>query len=111
VTFPFGVTVTLLTSTISGVDADGNDVFGSTPLTIEGCDFSPGTSTEILGSQDTVISQPTVWFPVGAAIPQAIDKVIVQGVTYDIDGGPNVTTNPWTGWTPGPFVKLKAVTG
>lgn len=110
-TFPFGPTVTLITrGDPTGIDADGNDVYTPTSATVTAQFFNPGTSSEILGNQDTVISQPELGLPPGTVVGP-IDAVTVGGVTYEVDGSPNSPTNPFTGWAPGVVVKLKQVTG
>lgn len=109
--FPGGVTVTLITRTISGQNAQGNDVFTTTSTSIPNCAFDPGTSIEILNGRDTVITQPTVYLPSEAQSVFPIDAVTVNGTTYEVDASPNYNVNPFTGWQPGIVVKLKQVTG
>lgn len=106
----FGETVTLLARSRNGVDADGNDIFTSASTTVAGCAFDPGGSVEAVQGRDAVITTPTVYLPPGTA-PKSIDAVTVRGVTYEVDGSPNALTSPFTGWSPGVVVKLKAVTG
>lgn len=105
-----GETVTLLTRSKSGVDADGNDVYTSASTTVAGCAFDPGGSLEVVQGRDTVTTTPTVYLPPGTAA-HSVDAVTVRGVTYEVDGSPNSPTSPFTGWAPGVVVKLKAVTG
>jgi hypothetical protein len=105
-----GITVTLLTRAVTGRDADGNDVYGSTALAVAGCAFDPGGSVELVQGQDLVTTQPKVYLPAGTVVG-ALSAVIVAGVTYEVEGSPNSYTSPFTGWSPGIEVKLKAVTG
>ncbi len=110
-TFDFGETVTLITRTVTGQDARGRDVYTDTTTTIAGCAFAPAGSIERVQGQDMVTTTPTVYLPDGTAAPNASAKVQVRGRTYDIDGEPQVFVNPFTGSTPGPVLRLKAVTG
>lgn len=113
-TYPFGFTCTFITRTLTGQDADGNDVYTDVPVPVPGCVFAPGGSTETLGNQDTVTDQPTVYAPTGTAV-DAVSAVTIPGFgTYEVDGSPNFwPANPMTGWQPpnSVVVKLKQVTG
>lgn len=78
---------------------------------ITGCGFDPGTSVESLEvARDTVNTQPTVYAPSGADVT-ALDRVIVRGREWQVDGDPAEYVNPFTGWAAGLVIKLKAVTG
>lgn len=113
-TATFGFTCTFITRTITGTDADGNDVYGNTSVLVPGCMFAPGVTSEILGSQDTVIDQPTVYAPTGTPV-NSLSAVTVPGYgTFEVDGSPDQwPPHPRTGWQPSNsvVVKLKAVTG
>lgn len=108
--FPFGESATLSVRVVTGRDSDGNDVYGSSDTVVDLCGFDPGLSSEIVGGQDTVTTQPTLYMPPGS-VAGHVDTVTVRGVTYDVDGEPTVWRSPFTGWTPGVVVKLKSVTG
>lgn len=110
-TYPFGPTVTLLTrGAATGTDQDGNDVFTPTPTPVQAQYFRPGSTTEILGSQDTVTVQPEVGFYPGTVLTP-FDHVLIGGVVYDVDGAPQPVVNPFTGTNFGTVVKLRSVTG
>jgi hypothetical protein len=111
VLFPGGTGVTLIARTVSGKDALGNDVFTPVQTSILRCGFDPGHSVEDVQGRDMVTVQPRLLLPPDAALPAAIDAVIVNGVTYEVDGSPNSMTNPLTGWHAGTVVNLKEVTG
>lgn len=110
-TFAFGEGVTLITRTLTGRDDLGNDVYTQTEVTLPRCGFDPGHSVEDVQGRDMVTVQPRLLLPAGASIPAPIDAVLVNGVTYEVDGTPNLVRNPFTGWTAGTVVNLKAVTG
>lgn len=107
--FPFGDLITLVTRTPTGRDGDGNTTYSTVTTTLRGA-FAPVGSVETVQGQDVVVTQPTVYLPAGTDVT-AVDRVIVNAVTYDVDGTPAAYTNPFTGWQPGVVVKLKAVTG
>lgn len=108
-TFPFAIPVTVLKSTVTGIDQYGVDVKTWTPRATSGA-FDPGGSVELVQGQDMVTTSPTVFLPPNDPIT-AYDRVTVAGLTYEVDGGPNSYLNPFTGWNPGTVVKLKQVTG
>jgi hypothetical protein len=113
--FPHGEAVTRQRAT-PVVDPYSGEATGkswTTPdlLAIEGCGFNPGASNE--PNQDArtaIVSQPTVYAPAGADI-LAGDRLVVRGVTYEVDGHPADWRSPLTGWTPGLTVTLKSVEG
>lgn len=109
--FGFGETATFVTRTATSRDADGNDVYTDVPVDITGCGFDPGGSFETLQSGDQVTTTPTLYAPQGALVPAAVDRVIIRGETYEVDGTPRDYRNPFTGWHPGPVVQLKRVEG
>lgn len=112
--FGFGPQITLVTRTVTGQDADGNDVYGETTTTVQGV-FAPGGSAEYppgTGSSggDQVISQPTVYLPLGTSLA-AVDAVEVGGVRYEVDGDPLVWASPSGSKLGGVQVPLRKVTG
>lgn len=111
----YTITVTfLIKGTPTGVDADGNDEYTPTPLVVPGCVYAPGGSTETLGNQDTVVTQPTLYVPAGTVLG-VIDQAVIPGVgTFDVDGDPqDWPAHPVTGWQPSNsvVVRLKGTTG
>lgn len=108
--FAAGITVTLVSRTVNGTDADGNDVWAETTTDIKRCAFDPGASSEVLQGRDTVITQPTLYLPRAVAVTPT-DQFVVNGRRYDVDGSVDPYTNPFTGWSPGTVVRLMEVTG
>jgi hypothetical protein len=113
--FPYGETVTRLRAT-AVVDEYSGEATGTswdTPdeLDIPGCAFDPGTSTEPLEvGRTAVITQPRVFVPFGADILPG-DRVVVRERTWEVDGDVAEWRSPYSGWTPGTEVRLKAVEG
>lgn len=108
--YPFGITATLITRTVVGLDSDNNDVYGDVPTPLPGCVFDPGGSTESVQGQDTVITRPRLFLPEGTVVTP-FDKIMVGGQPYTVNGAPKYYTNPFTGTTPGPVLELERVTG
>jgi hypothetical protein len=113
VTFGFGETVTLLSRTVSGRDADGNDVYTTVETPVPGSVFAPFGSTELIQGQDTSIQNPTIYLGDPTVIPKATDRVRrPNGEVYEIDGVPQVfPPNPFTGERVGAVLRLERVTG
>jgi hypothetical protein len=74
VTFGFGETVTLLSRTVSGRDADGNDVYTTVETPVPGSVFAPFGSTELIQGQDTTIQNPTIYLGDPTVVPKATDR-------------------------------------
>lgn len=116
VTFAAGETVTRLRATTTANPYSGEpdgDPDWTTPstLAIPGCGFDPGGSIESADARrDAVTTQPTVYAPSDADITAA-DRVLVRGVTYEVDGRPALWRSPFTGWEPGLVVQLRAYEG
>lgn len=102
--FPFGQTITLRHRTPNGTDSYGDDAWTVTTTTAVGA-FAPARSVETDSGTATTL-QPAVYLPPGTGVDW-LDAVIVDGVTYEVDGSPNVWTQPFTGWQPGVEVLLK----
>lgn len=109
VTWAFAQTVTLITRTVTGQDAYGNDIYGETSTTATAA-FNPGTSAEVVQGQDLVTIQPSLYLP-PEVDPQPVDAVEVGGQRFEVDGDTNVWQSPFTGWQPGNVLKLRRVTG
>lgn len=110
ISFPFPETATIVSRTVTGQDSYGNDVYSEVQTATSGA-FAPEGSSELIQGQDTVITQPTFYLADGAPTPSATDRLIVRGVTFEVDGTPQRFHNPFTGAEPGAVVRLEAVTG
>lgn len=107
---PHAETFTILSRTVSGRDADGNDVYTSTETETRGA-FAPSGSTELVQGQATVLTHDTLYLDSGQPVPGPHDQVRVHGTVRDVDGKPGVYVSPFTGWSPGSVVRLLEVTG
>lgn len=81
-----------------------------TELTIDGCAFAPGGTSEDHDGRDAVIQGPTLYAPEGADITAA-DRVVIRGTAYEVDGEPGVWIDPYSRRTAGVEVPLRVVTG
>lgn len=106
----FGEPATIITRTVTGQDGDGNDVYSTVEVATSGA-FAPAGSTELVQGQATVIENDTFYLDEGAATPEPTDRLRIRGDLYEIDGRPGVFHNPYTGYEPGPVLRLERVTG
>lgn len=107
-TFPFGIQVIVHRATAPSRRGDPPAV---TTHTIDGCAIAPRYSSEALDGRDTVVVGRDLFAPTGADI---IATDVIEdpgGQRWQVDGEPGPWTNPFTGWTPGVQVALKAVAG
>jgi len=109
-TFAFGETVTLHRRSVTGQDADGNDVYGDASSTLTGVPVWPRSATELVQGQDTLITGLSALLPADTDV-SGVDKVTVYGDDYDIDGEPGHYRSPFTNLDPGVLVNLTKVTG
>lgn len=113
--FAYGETVTRQRATpatdpYSG-EATGRDWTSPDELDIDGCGFNPGTSSEpVQDARNAVITRPEVYAPSDADV-LAGDRLVVRGLTYEVDGNPGDYRSPFTGWRPGLVIALKGVEG
>lgn len=106
----FPESFTLLSRTVTGQDADGNDIYTPISTAFRGA-FAPSGSTVLVQGQLTVVGHDTIYAAEGSPIPLPTDQIIARGSTRTIDGIPEVYRNPFTGWTPGPVITLVSATG
>jgi hypothetical protein len=111
----YGDTVTVLTTTVSGQDPDGNDEFAVAENAVAGCVVYPRDGNGTLGNeqmqgQDLVIIGVSVLFPYGTAITSN-DLIRVDGTLYNVDGVPGVWRHPMTGTRGGVQVAATRWTG
>lgn len=110
-TFPFGRTVVLHSRTVTGQDADGNDVYGDTDTTLTNVPVWPRNSSELVQGQDTLIVGLSCIVP-SSVDPTGVDAVTVDGKRYQIDGEPgDFTQSPLTGSALGWQLNLTRVEG
>jgi len=111
---PFTQQVTLVTRTVSGQDAYGNDVFTETSTAVDGVvwprDGNGTSGNEQLQGRDTVIVGLSLLLPPGTDVT-AVDRVDVGGLSYEVTGEPGHFFSPFTGSDPGVLVGLTRVTG
>jgi hypothetical protein len=112
--YPYGETVTHIVRTVTGRDALGNDAFTETSTVISNVAVAPrdsnGSANEQTQGRDTVTVGLTIGLPPGTVV-NAVDRFIIRGNTYDVEGQPESLLNPFTRWNPGLPVALKRVTG
>jgi len=110
--FAASETVSLLRRAVTGTDADGADVYGTTTVTVTGCVSYPRTSVEALtGVRDTVIVGRTLIAPYGTVVTPVDRVTLADGLTYEVDGVAGYWSSPFTGYQAGVEVALKRVTG
>ena|GEM_PF-2150160 len=116
-TFEHPESASIITRTVTGQDSDGNDVYGTASTATTGV-YAPSSgvagvagSAEAMQGQEMVVTQPTFYLSDGAPVPTATDRLQVRGLLYEIDGEAAVYHNPFTGYEPGPVLRLTRVTG
>lgn len=90
-------------------DEYGTPIYVETPITRDGL-FAPEGGIENTSGQDTVISQPTVYFTDQAAtdvaaVVDSTSAITVRGNGYEVDGEPVL----WSGG--GLTIAIRRVTG
>lgn len=84
----------------------------STPTTrAESCAVAPGGSTEPNEvARNAIDSDFDLIFDHAPGITAA-DRVVVRGLTCEVDGRPFTYRSPFTGWVPGTVVRVKVREG
>jgi hypothetical protein len=110
VDFPYGVMVTVLSSTET-VDKYGDtDAAAATSSLWGPCAVAPRTTAERVDSRSpAVITGLTVYGP--RVTLKASDRLVINGDTYEIDGIPGDWSSPFTGWQPGIEVAVVRASG
>lgn len=94
--FPFGSVVQVLHRT-------GN-TFGS-PEDVVGCGVAPRSAPDSpVDVWPPVTGGRTVYAPFGSPVSRG-DRLVIEGVTYDVDGEPASWSNPFTGSRPGMVIE------
>ena len=109
---PRGVTASLLKYQAGAEDAYGNATSEWREWALlKGCAFDPGSSSEPrLAGQERVVVEPTLYAAYDAPV-EAQDRLIVQDLTYEVEGVARRWENPYSGRKLGCVVTLRLVTG
>lgn len=78
---------------------------------VRDCAFYPSNSTEDVTQRDTVVADGYLLAPYGADIKSSDIVLLPGGNRYEVDGAPGSFASPYSSWTPGMRVNLRAVTG
>lgn len=107
-----GVTAVVL-SWMAGVeDAHGNVTESWVESAVlHGCAFDPGSTSEPrLAGHDRVIVQPALYVSYDAPVGP-LDRIVVDGRTFTVEGGPRRWCSPFTGKNAGSVITLQEVSG
>lgn len=78
---------------------------------VDGCAIWPTTGKEtITGGEDTVVFGLTILAPTDCDVLSS-DRILVRGITYDVNGEPALHRSPLTGKSSGIEIQLTAATG
>lgn len=102
----YGKTIAIVPQT---VDKYGNRTAG-VAVTVPGCVVYDTPGAEAVHGQDTVTYTATVLAPPGTVV-EPTDRIIVDGVTFEVVGNPIVWVSPHTGESPGVQINLRVVVG
>lgn len=91
------------------------DWSAATRRVVPGCGIEPASSgvsgaEPLRDSRTQVNGSVNVYAPYGTDIA-ALDRLIIRGTTWDVDGDPAVWRHPMTGWEPGIVVRATKVAG
>ena len=105
VIFPHGVTVTVR-SVVTSTDSYGDSTTETVETSWGPCAVAPRYATESVDPRSApVIVGKTVFGP--AIDLDSDDQLIIDGLTYEVDGLPGEWVSPFTGWAPGVEVPVK----
>lgn len=118
--FPFAKSATVIKRTKRALpNVDGNDVYDDGSFAINGVVTWPSTSSLVgqglriemrTGDQATAVASLNAVLPPQTNIT-ALDAMIIDGVTWEVEGDPSIYQSPFTGNDPGVLVRLVKVTG
>ena len=85
--------------------------WGTSSSRDEACAVAPGGSTEPTQvARDAIDSDFDLIFDHDPGVTHA-DRVVVRGLTCEVDGRPFSYRSPFTGWEPGTLVRVKVREG
>lgn len=113
--FAYGETVTRLRADAAvdpySGESVGNDWTSPDSLDIPGCGIADGGSLEpTQDARNAVESDFDVIAPYGVDVTAA-DRLVIRGLTCQVQGRPFDWMNPLTGWQPGTVIRAKVVEG
>lgn len=108
--FPYGVTVTLIKRAVSGQDAYGNDVYSETPVPVYPCVVQPSGSTEFVQFTDQVSTDLAIFMPYETDVSPT-DAVEYNGIRYEIQGDVSRWQSPFSGHTSPIQMRVSKVSG
>jgi hypothetical protein len=93
-------------------DGYGNDSIGTVATTTVPCLFGGGSTTEVVQGSDQVTTNAECYLqlPDGLAV-SALDQLVHAGVTYEIQGDPEIWASPISQVVSPTRVRLRKVTG
>lgn len=111
----FGETITRQRATaavnVYSGESDGLDWDTPSTATISGVAVAPAGSSEPLEvGRSSVDTRLTLYLPHGADV-RPLDRVVVRGKTYEVQGERAEWTGPFTGWQAGSVVEVQKVDG
>lgn len=114
-TYPFGETVTRQRAAAASdpYSDESTDLDWSAPdeLEFDGVAVAPGPSAESAEVGRTRLDVDfTLYLPYGADI-KPLDRVVVRGVTFDVEGVRDDWLNPFTGLRAGSVVEVRRAAG
>lgn len=113
--FAHGETVTRVrsaaaTDPYSG-EQTGTDWEFTNEVDLPGCGIAAGDSADlILDARDGVRSDFVIYAPTGSDVLSS-DRVVIRGLTCEVDGRPFQWHSPLTGWEPGLVFRANIVEG
>lgn len=94
-----------------GTDRFGHPVTTDAQVSVGSAAFDPGGTREAVEvGRAPVVTTPKLYFTDRPDLASG-DRVIVRGVTFEVDGDPADWRSPWGGPLGGLVVELKRVTG
>jgi hypothetical protein len=113
--FPHGETVTRLraASAVDPYSGESEPTNWATPasLDIDFCAVADGGSLEpVEATRNSVESDFDVLAPFGSDV-RSDDRLVIRGLTCEVQGRPFDWRHPMTGWEPGMVIKAKIVEG